>query len=302
MTRRALIFGVNGQDGQYLSALLATSGVEVLGTSRSGGDVRGDVADPAFVETAIRRHSPDYIFHLAANSSTRHETLFDNHRAIATGSLNVLEYARIHAPAARVFISGSAMQFRNVGEPIDERTAFEGSSPYSIARIQSVYAARYFRTAFGMRVYVGYFFNHDSPLRSERHVNQKIVSALRRIVSGSRERLVLGNVDVRKEFNFAGDVVNAAWTLVNQERVFEAVIGCGVAHRISEWLDHCFGKAGLQWREHVDIDPSYVPEYQVLVSNPAVIRGLGWRPTLDMAGLADLMMQSPVSGQPLLHS
>lgn len=294
MTQRALIFGVSGQDGHYLSALLAASGVQVLGTSRSAGDLRGDVGDASFVEAAIRQHRPDFIFHLAANSSTRHDALFDNHRAIATGSLNVLECARLHAPAARIFISGSAMQFRNVGEPIDEQTAFEASSPYSIARIQSVHAARYFRAAFGMRVYVGYFFNHDSPLRPERHVNQKIVAALRRILDGSRERLVLGNVEVRKEFNFAGDIVDAAWTLVNQERVFEAVIGCGVSHRIADWLDCCFGKVGLKWREHVDIDSRHVPEYQVLVSNPAVIRGLGWRPTLDLKGLADLMMEASV--------
>ena len=298
MTQRALIFGANGQDGRYLSALLGAAGVEVSSTSRSAGDLRGDIGDGAFVESAIRQHRPDYIFHLAANSSTRHDTLFDNHRAIATGSLNVLESARLHAPAARVFISGSAMQFRNLGLPIDERTEFEGSSPYSVARIQSVYAARYFRAAFGMRVYVGYFFNHDSPLRSERHVNQKIVAALRRIVNGSRERLVLGNVEVRKEFNFAGDVVDAVWKLVNQDAVSEAVIGCGVAHSIAEWLQYCFGKAGLDWRAHVDVDAGHVSEYQVLVSNPAVIQGLGWRPALDFKGLADLMMAEGRSHDP----
>lgn len=293
MTQRALIFGANGQDGRYLSALLAAAGVEVQGASRTAGELRGDIADAAFVESAIRRQRPDFIFHLAANSSTRHDTLFDNHRAIATGSLNVLESARLHSPAARIFLSGSAMQFRNVGLPIDERTEFEGSSPYSVARIQSVYAARYFRAAFGMRVYVGYFFNHDSPLRSERHVNQKIVAALRRIVNGSNERLLLGDVGVRKEFNFAGDVVDAVWKLVNQEQVSEAVIGCGVAHPIADWLDYCFGKAGLRWRDHVDVDTRHVPEYQVLVSNPAIIRGLGWQPTLDLRGLADLMMAQP---------
>jgi GDPmannose 4,6-dehydratase len=287
---RALIFGVNGQDGHYLSALLVSAGLDVAGISRSAGSIRGDIGDAAFVESTIRELAPDFIFHFAANSSTRHETLFDNHRAIATGSLNVLEAARVHAPRARIFLSGSAMQFRNEGRPIDERTEFEGSSPYSIARIHSVYAARYFRATFGMRVYVGYLFNHDSPLRSERHVNQKIVATLQRIVAGSRERLALGNIEVRKEFNFAGDVVGAVWTLVNQDLVSEAVIGCGVAHGIVEWLECCFGRAGLVWQEHVDLNSDFVPEYQILVSNPATIQGLGWRPTLDLRGLADLMM------------
>ena len=288
---KALIFGATGQDGRFLSALLESSlGAEVLGVSRTGGNVRGDVSDFAFVESVIREYRPEYVFHLAAESSTRHETLFENHGAISTGTLNILESVKLYVPSAKVFLSGSAMQFRNEGQPIDEQTPFEASSPYSIARIQSVYAARYFRKAFAMRVYVGYFFNHDSPFRSERHVNQKIAAAALRIAGGSTEKLVLGNIQVRKEFNYAADIVDAVVTLVSQEDVFEAIIGYGKAHSIEEWVDCCFRKVGLDWRKFVEQDKNYVPEYQILVSNPAVMRRLGWTPRVDLSGLADIMM------------
>jgi GDPmannose 4,6-dehydratase len=288
--KKALIFGVNGQDGHYLGALLRKQQVEVVGVSRGGGEVRGDVGDLALVDSVIQTQQPDVIFHLAANSTTRHDTLFDNHTAISTGTLNILESVRTRAPQARVFLSGSAMQFHNSGLPIDEQTPFEASSPYSIARIQSVYAARYYRAKFGLRVYVGYFFNHDSSLRSERHVNQKVVAAVQRIAGGSSEKVVIGNVDVRKEFNYAGDITEAVWQLVNQERVFEAVVGCGEAHSIQEWTEYCFGRIGRDWREFVTIDRSFVPEYQVLVSNPALLKSIGWRPAVSFHGLADKMM------------
>ena len=199
---KAIIFGANGQDGVFLSNLLKEKDIEVLGVSRSTGDFRGDIADNVFVEALIKNHKPDYIFHFAANSTTRHEALFDNHQAISTGTLNILESVRLHCPIAKVFLSGSAMQFQNENTPIDEQTPFEASSPYSIARIQSIYAGRYYRATFGLAVYCGYLFNHDSPHRSERHVNQKIVSAVKRIENGSNEVLELGNIDVEKEFNY----------------------------------------------------------------------------------------------------
>lgn len=287
---RALIFGASGQDGHYLTQLFNKENIEVVGVSRSQGGIKGDVGDYACVEGLIKQHRPDYVFHLAANSTTRHDALFDNHRTIETGTLNILESVRLHCPGTRVFLSGSAMQFANNGSPINEETPFEASSPYSVARIQSVYAARYYRSTFGLQVYVGYFFNHDSPLRTEQHVNQKIVLAVKRIAEGSDEKLVLGNIDVEKEFNFAGDVVEAVWTLVNQSDVYEAVIGCGETHSIKEWVETCFRRINKTWQDHVIVDQDFVPEYKVLVSNPQRIKSLGWTPKVGFVQLADLMM------------
>jgi GDPmannose 4,6-dehydratase len=287
---KAIIFGVSGQDGQYLSQMLRGKSIEVIGVSRTNADISGDIANPEFVENVIKRFEPDYVFHFAANSTTRHAALRDNHAAISTGSINLLESIREFSPKSRVFLSGSAMQFENSGEPIDEQSPFSPNSAYSVARIHSIYAARYYRLTFGLKVYVGYYFNHDSPLRSEKHVNQKIVQAVKRIARGSSEKLILGNIEVRKEFNFAGDAVKATWCLVNQDDVFEAVIGSGNAYSIKDWVDYCFTSIDKDWRDFVVLQQDFVSEYETLVSNPSLIKSLGWVPEVDFYGLANLML------------
>ena len=287
---KALIFGIRGQDGFYLNRLLRDKNIDVIGTSRTGNDVNGNVAHYKFVESIIKIHQPDYVFHFAANSTTNHYALFENHETISTGTLNILEAVRLHCPNARVFLSGSAMQFLNIGIPINELTPFAASSPYSFSRIQSVYAGRYFRDKFGLKVYVGYFFNHDSPLRGENHVNQKIVKAVRRISKGSNEILKLGDLNVKKEFGFAGDTIEATWTLVNQDIIFEAVIGTGKAYSIEDWTIACFDQAGIDWKKHVVPDPSFIPQYKILISQPNIIHNLGWKPKVDFKKLMELMM------------
>lgn len=134
----AIIFGSNGQDGHYLRLLLQQHTIQCISISRKGDAVNGDVGERIFVEEQIKRHTPAFIFHLAARSSTHHSALFENHHTICTGTLNILEAVKEHSPKSRVFISGSAMQFKNTGLPIDEQTPFDPSSPYSVARIQSV--------------------------------------------------------------------------------------------------------------------------------------------------------------------
>jgi GDPmannose 4,6-dehydratase len=290
---KAIIFGASGQDGFYLRALLKRQKIETICVARSASNdfIIGDVSDWQFVENIVAHHTPDYIFHLAANSTTRHDAVFDNHTAISTGSINVLETVYRHSPRARVFLSGSAVQFANDGEPIDENTPFAPISPYAVSRIHSVYAARYYRSL-GLKVYVGYFFNHDSPLRTVQHVNQKIAQAAKKIARGANEKLEIGDVAVKKEFNFAGDVIEAVWLLVNQDGVFEAVIGGGVAHSIAEWLDLCFGAVNLKWRDYVTIKENFASEYRILVSNPALIKSLGWQPETGIKELAKMMMEN----------
>jgi GDPmannose 4,6-dehydratase len=282
---KAIIFGANGQDGFYLTQLLKNQNVEAIGVSRTGGGLIGDVSDRSFVEDLVRTKKPDFIFHLAANSTTRHEALFENHSSISTGTLNILESVHLHSPNSKVFLSGSAMQFQNDGTPIDENTPFAALSPYAVSRIQSVYAARYYRSL-SVRVYVGYFFNHDSPLRKSHHVNMKIARAA---LDGTP--IEIGDVTVKKEFNFAGDSMEAIWLLMNQEEVYEAVIGCGKAYSIREWLELCFDSVGKDWRDYVKTKKDFEPEYRIMVSNPARIMGLGWKPSVDIGALSKMMMR-----------
>ena len=286
---KAVIFGISGQDGFYLSSLLKEKGIEVIGSSRTQG-VKGDIGDLFFVESLIKENKPDYIFHLAAESSTKHHHLFQNHNSISTGSINILESCRLHSPESRIFLAGSAMQFQNDGSPISESTPFSAGSPYSLARIQSTYAGRYYRDYFGMKVYVGFLFNHDSPRRSEDHINQKIVRTIQKIKRGENIKLEIGNPDVRKEFNFAGDIVEAIWTLVNQEKISECVIGSGESFSIKEWINECFLISGIDPEVHISPIENFSPEYKKLVSDPRIIKGTGWSPKVDFRNLARKMM------------
>lgn len=287
----ALIFGSNGQDGYYLSKLLESKGIDVVGISRSKSDIVGDVSDFDFVESLILKYKPSYIFHFAAVSNTKHESIFLNHLAITTGSLNIFESCKLHSNHSKIFISGSALQFKNNNIPINELAEFEVSSAYSLSRVHSVNTARYYRSHFGLNIYVGYFFNHDSPLRSDNHINQKIISTLKRINLGSKEKLEIGNLKVKKEFNFAGDIVEAVWLLVNQENTYEATIGSGLAYSIENWIEYCFSKYNLNYRDFILEKTSFVADYNILVCDPNTIFGLGWRPNVDFKNLAELMLK-----------
>lgn len=286
----ALIFGAGGQDGNYLSALCKERDINPIGCSRSVGNwITGDIVDRDFVEKLVRDHRPAYIFQLAARSTTRHDALFENHAAIATGTLNVLEAARIHAPAARIFLPGSGVMFKNEGRPISERDEFASSSPYAVARIHAVHAGRYYRSL-GQRVYVGHLFHHESPLRQPGHVSRMIADAARRAASGDATQIEIGDIAVEKEWTFAGDTVAGMFALVDQDDIFEAVIGSGNAFTIERWLETCFAIAGRNWREHVKLRKDFVPEYRRLVADPATMTKLGWSPKVNFDQLAAMMM------------
>ena len=285
----AIIFGAGGQDGFYLTRLLQQQHIGVIAVSRSAGFIHTDITDYAQVHELIQKNQPDYIFHLAANSTTRHEAIFENHAAISTGTLNILEAVKNSSAHTKVFISGSALQFTNDQQPIKETDAFEARDPYAVSRIQSVYAARYFRSL-GIKTYVGYFFNHDSPLRSERHMCKKISEACKRIARGSEEKLLIGDIQAVKEWTFAGDTVKAVLTLVEQDVIFEANIGTGMGYSIEDWLNECAALTGINWTHHVETDLSFVPAYQRLIADPGLIFSLGWKPETSFSDLAKMMM------------
>lgn len=289
---KCVIFGINGQDGYYLRKIFKKNQVEVIGVSRSLGDwLQGDVADFNFVDSVMQAQKPDYIIHIAANSSTRHDVLFENHETIATGSLNILEAVKRHQPNCRVFITGSGVQFVNNGRPIKETDDFEANSPYSVARIQSVYGARYYR-GLGIKAYVGYLFHHESALRKEKHVSKMVIEAVKRIAKGGGEKIKIGDISVQKEWGFAGDIADGIYTLLNQDNIFEATIGTGKAYSIKDWIKNCFALIGKPWENFVDVsDSKFRCEYKLLVANPSSILSLGWRPKVDIKTLAKLMLE-----------
>jgi GDPmannose 4,6-dehydratase len=283
-----IIFGASGQDGIYLTNLLNKNNIEVLGIKRQGNQEPSNISSFKDVCELVKKNNPKYIFHLAANSTTRHDVWQQNHETISTGTLNILEAVRLYSPDTKVFLSGSGLQFVNQGKPIKETDPFDATSMYAVSRIYTVYAARYYRSL-GLKVYVGYFFNHDSPYRTERHINKKIINTVNNIANGSKEKLLIGDLTIRKEFGFSGDIVKGIFTLVEQENVFEAVIGTGIAYSIEDWVRTCFSLYNLHWESYVEQMQNFIPEYKILVSDPSTIFSLGWKHETDIYSLAKIM-------------
>jgi len=290
---KALIFGANGQDGFYLNQQLRELNFDVIGISRHGNWINGDISDHSFVTAVIKKYCPGIVFNLAANSTTSHSALFENNATIGTGTLNLLESVKNYSPDTKIFISGSGLQFHNDGLPIKETDQFEATSPYAISRIQTTFAARYYRSL-GIKAYVGYFFNHESPFRSERHMSKKIAAAAKRISNGSTEKLEIGDITVKKEWGFAGDIVSSILCLTSQNDIYEATLGTGVAYSIEEWLQTCFSLVDLNWQDHVITKENFIPEYNVLVSDPSTINSLGWTPEVSFKSLAKMMLADHV--------
>ena len=286
MNKKAIIFGSAGQDGIFLAKQCKARGIDCIPLINNS---KGDVRNYNSVSKIIRLVNPDYIFHLSAKSSASHDLVFDNHEIISTGVLNILESTKKFTPNAKVFIVGSGLQFKNDEHPISEDVEFEGRDPYSIARIQSVYAGRYYRSL-GLNVYIGYLFNHDSEYRSLDSVSQKIIQFVKKIKLGEYGKLIIGNISVKKEWGYAEDIVNGILDLVEQNNFSEAIIGTGVAYSIESWLDICFKYAGHDWQDFVEIKPLYVPEYKILVSNPSRIKSIGRKPKVDIDELASIMI------------
>lgn len=281
---KAVIFGANGQDGHYLSELCKTMSVEVVPIGR--GQLRGDLQTPNSLKWLLLDNHPEYIFHLAATSTTKHEDAADNHAAIATGTFNLLEAVRLHAPTVRVFVAGSGYQFRNTGEPIRETDPWEPRSVYASARCYANLLCRTYRDM-GLRVYFGYFFHHESPLRKARHIAQQIASAAR-----SGIPIEIGDLNSRKEWTFAGDVVKALWHLVTQDAVTEANIGTGDGRTIGEFVEACYGAANLNWRDYVKPREGFIPDFNSMTCDPTRIFSTGWRPTVSLHDLARMMVHA----------
>ena len=286
----AVIFGASGQDGIFMADLCRKKGIEVIAISRKANtNYSGSVADRDLVTTVIRQHTPAYIFHFAANSTTRHDALFENHETISTGTLNILEAVKTHSPKCKVLITGSGLQFVNTGNPITENDPFEATNAYAISRIQSVYAARYFRSL-GIKAYVAYLFHHESPYRHDNHLSKMITNKIEAILMGSSEKIIIGDINVRKEWAYAQDIVEGIFTLVNQEDKWEAVIGTGIAYSIGDFISTCMEVSGLKMDDHVIRQSGFKAEYLSLVSNPETIRSLGWNAKTDFSGLVRIML------------
>jgi len=284
---RILVFGHNGQTGMFLANLCHKLGHEFFGVSRqcsAGIDIKdGDISDPRIVTYAIIKTKPDIIINLAARSAIDYKYINEHYDTIVKGNLNVLQNAFAYNQGIKVFVTGSGLQFKNDGKPISANDPFEARDAYSAARIATIYQARFFRTI-GMKVYVGYLFHHESTMRNQNCISQRILKAA---IEGTK--IKIGDINVQKEWAFAGDVAEGILALIQQDKVFEATIGTGITHPISEWLELCYNQFGHNWKDYIEPISNYVPDFKILVSDPTIMTNIGWSCMSDLKKLLNHM-------------
>ena len=275
MSKKALIIGVSGQDGAYLAAYLLNKGYEVHGTSRDHEvssftnltklGIKDRVrlssmvtSDFRSVLTVLQRVDADEIYNLAGQTSVgmSFEYPVETFDSILIGTMNLLECIRLLKKPVRFYNAGSSEVFGNTEGPANEETAFRPRSPYATAKAAAHYAVANYREAYGLFACTGILFNHESPLRPTRFVTSKIVSTATRIASGAKEKLVLGNMDVCRDWGWAPDYVEAMWRILQQETPEDFVIATGEVHSLREFVVETFACLGLDWQVHVETSAS----------------------------------------------
>jgi GDPmannose 4,6-dehydratase len=296
---RALICGVTGQDGGYLAKLLLSKGYEVIGTSRDSMMSRSSNLDYLGVSSevqvismatndfrsvlnAIQRFKPDEIYNLSGQTSVglSFEQPVEAMESISGGTLILLEALRFFNKPIRFYNAGSSECFGDTsGESATENSPFFPRSPYASAKASAHWLLRNYREAYGLFACTGFLFNHESPLRPERFVTQKIVKAAARISMGSNEILELGNIDIRRDWGWAEDYVEAMWLILQQEKPDDFIVATGQTKSLKDFIMRAFLFFDLDWENHVKINTDLFRPSDLRVSsgNPkkAFVK-LGW--------------------------
>ncbi|QHW00503.1 GDP-mannose 4,6-dehydratase [Spirosoma endbachense] len=318
--KRALICGISGQDGAYLAKLLLDKGYQVFGGSRDAQmasfnnlvrlGIREDIQlisvsinDFRSVLQTLLKVKPDEIYNLAGQSSVglSFEQPVETLESISVGTLNLLEAIRFSNLPIKFYNAGSSECFGDTGSlAADETTPFRPRSPYGVAKAAAFWQVANYREAYQLFASTGILFNHESPLRPERFVTQKIVAAACRIAKGSREILTLGNIDIARDWGWAPDYVEAMWQMLQHNLPSDYVIATGYTNKLSEFISVVFRTVGLEWKEHVRIDSSFFRPTDIAEghANPAKAwLQLGWKANYRMENVAQLMVEHKMQSE-----
>ena len=312
-TKRALISGITGQDGSYLAEFLLAQGYEVIGMIRRSSTVNferirhiqdrltlvsGDLLDEVSMISLLREHRPAEVYNLAAQSFVQtswSQPVFTG-ETTALGVTRMLDAIRIVDPDIRFYQASSSEMFGKVVEvPQREETPFYPRSPYGVAKVYAHWITVNYREAYNLFACSGILFNHESPRRGETFVTRKITKAAARIKLGLQRELFLGNLEAKRDWGYAGDYVEAMWLMLQQDQPGDYVVATGETHTVREFLDVAFGRLGLDWQRHVQIDPRYYrpTEVDLLIGDASKARRqLGWKPTVDFHQLAVMMVDA----------
>lgn len=315
MTKRALITGITGQDGSYLAELLLEKGYKVYGTVRRSSTAGGlqriehildritvmyaDLTDSTSLVSAVLKSNPDEVYNLAAQSHVRHSFDVPQYTVDtdATGVLSLLEAVRQYKPDARFYQASSSEMFGSSPAPQSEETVFHPRSPYGAAKVAAHWYAINYRESYGMHVSCGILFNHESPRRGEEFVTRKITRAVAAINRGDQSALALGNLDAKRDWGYAKEYVEGMWRMLQQPTGDDYVLATGETHTVEEFVARAFSRVGIDWREHVVIDPAFMrpAEVNVLQGDPSkAARVLNWKPETTFNALVDMMVDADV--------
>ena len=325
--KKALITGITGQDGSYLSELLLGKGYEVHGIIRRSSSFNtgriihlfrdiheadnrlvlhyGDLTDGSRLERLIERVAPDEVYNLAAQSHVR--ISFDEPiytvNVVALGTIRLLEAIRtvFGGSHVRFYQASSSEMYGAVREvPQSEKTPFYPRSPYACAKVYAHYQAVNYREAYNLHVSSGILFNHESPRRGETFVTRKITRGISRILAGKDKKLYLGNLDAKRDWGYAKDYVEAMWLMLQQDVPDDYVIATGETRSVREFLDEVANLLSIDWKDFVEMDPRYLrpSEVDLLIGDATKARQkLGWAPKTSFRELVRLMLKADLAEQ-----
>ena len=327
MARTALITGITGQDGSYLAEFLLEKNYRVYGLVRRSSTINferiehlqdrvelipGDLLDQSSLITAVQKIGPDEVYNLAAQSfvptSWTQPVLTGEFTAL--GVTRMLEAIRVVNPAIRFYQASSSEMFGMVKEsPQNEATPFYPRSPYGVAKLYGHWITVNARESYGLFACSGILFNHESPRRGIEFVTRKVSYHVARIKLGLERKMKIGNLDVERDWGFAGDYVRAMWLMLQQDVPEDYVIATGVGHSVSQLLESAFAHAGLDYREHIEVDPELLRPaevYQLLGDSSKARAKLHWEPKVHFEQLignmvdSDLELVARTSPRPML--
>jgi len=309
--KRAFICGISGQDGAYLAQLLLRRGYRVAGSSRDAQissfanlqrlNLRPEVevesvaiTDFRSVLQALIKAEPDEVYNLAGQSSVAlsFQQPVETMESISIGTLNLLEAIRFLGKPIKFYNACSGECFGDIAQAADETTPFRPRSPYAVAKAAAFWEVANYREAYQIFACSGILFNHESPLRPERFVTQKIIAAACRIAQGSQERLRLGNIAIRRDWGWAPEYVEAMWLMLQQDKPDDYVIATGQSHSLEEFVAAAFAEVGLDWQDHVDINPQLFRPTEIAASRgdpQKSARVLGWQARYLMPEVVRMM-------------
>jgi GDPmannose 4,6-dehydratase len=315
---RALVTGITGQDGYYLSKLLLSKGYEVYGLVRGQNNPKieflqehlpevkiltGDLLDLSSLMRALEASQPDEVYNLGAISFVAYswENAFLTSDVTGKGVLNILEATRLYAgkdvEKVRFYQASSSEMFGKVQQvPQSESTLLWPRSPYGVAKVFGHYMTINYRESYGMHASSGILFNHESPMRGPEFVTRKISIAVAKIAEGKQEKITLGNIDAKRDWGFAGDYVDAMWRMLQQDEADDYVVSTNETHSVREFLDIAFNRVGISdWEPLVYQDPQFFrpAEVELLIGDAAKAREqLGWTPKVDFPSLVTMMVDA----------